>query len=214
MSLQLQQSSIYHIWQIPFRPYESRSSTLSHQEQRKRWGFVHVLQKANYVRSIFFSFSQQCIMGCGEQLLSIFFRFDNCLNLKDESLFHVLISELHWDYNKKRKKTKQRIIGYIGNRGSWLTPQGLIFASLHHVKSLCVSAGKGSVLHQENNSIDTGQVDIGKIVGQGVPPGVFWRSQLNLEQPRFLKFNISVQKNALIGVYGRKGLAPSHTQVG
>lgn len=76
-----------------------------------------------------------------------------------------------------------------------------------------VSAGKGSVLHQENNSIDTGQVDIGKRVGQGVPPGVFWRSQLNLEQPRFLKFNISVQKNALIGVYGRKGLAPSHTQV-
>lgn len=84
-----------------------------------------------------------------------------------------------------------------------------------HVKSfrVSVSAGKGSVLHQENSSIDTGQVDIGKRVGQGVPPGVFWRSQLNLEQPRFLKFNISVQKNALIGVYGRKGLAPSHTQV-
>lgn len=73
--------------------------------------------------------------------------------------------------------------------------------------------GRASVLHQENNSIDTGQVDIGKRVGQSVPPGVFWRSHLSLEQPRFLKFNISVQKNALIGVYGRKGLAPSHTQV-
>lgn len=69
------------------------------------------------------------------------------------------------------------------------------------------------MFHQENNSIDTGQVDIGKRVGQNVPPGVFWRSQLSLQQPRFLKFNISVQKNALIGVYGRKGLAPTHTQV-
>lgn len=69
------------------------------------------------------------------------------------------------------------------------------------------------MFHQENNSIDTGQVDIGKRVGQNVPPGVFWRSQLSLQQPRFLKFNISVQKNALVGVYGRKGLAPTHTQV-
>lgn len=69
------------------------------------------------------------------------------------------------------------------------------------------------MLHQENNSVDTGQVDIGRRVGQSVPPGVFWRSQITLEQPRFLKFNISVQKNALVGVYGRKGLAPSHTQV-
>lgn len=73
--------------------------------------------------------------------------------------------------------------------------------------------GRSSVFHQENNSLDVGQVDVGKRVGQNVPPGVFWRSQLRLEQPGFLKFNISVQKNALIGVYGRKGLAPTHTQV-
>lgn len=77
---------------------------------------------------------------------------------------------------------------------------------------LCLP-GRSSVFHQENNSLDIGQVDVGKRVGQNVPPGVFWRSQLRLEQPRFLKFNISVQKNALIGVYGRKGLAPTHTQV-
>uniref|UniRef100_A0A672I773 Teneurin transmembrane protein 3 n=1 Tax=Salarias fasciatus TaxID=181472 RepID=A0A672I773_SALFA len=43
-------------------------------------------------------------------------------------------------------------------------------------------------------------------------PGVFWRSQLYIDQPQFLKFNISVQKDALVGVYGRKGLPPSHTQ--
>lgn len=44
--------------------------------------------------------------------------------------------------------------------------------------------------------------------------GVFWRSQLYIDQPLFLKFNISLEKDALVGVYGRKGLAPSHTQVG
>lgn len=43
--------------------------------------------------------------------------------------------------------------------------------------------------------------------------GVFWRSQLYIDQPQFLKFNISVQRDALVGVYGRKGLPPSHTQV-
>lgn len=45
-------------------------------------------------------------------------------------------------------------------------------------------------------------------------PGVFWRSQLYIDQPLFLKFNISLEKDALVGVYGRKGLPPSHTQVG
>lgn len=34
-----------------------------------------------------------------------------------------------------------------------------------------------------------------------------------MDQPQFLKFNISVQRDALVGVYGRKGLPPSHTQV-
>lgn len=58
-------------------------------------------------------------------------------------------------------------------------------------------------------------------INQGVPAGlllfiqgVFWRTQLYIDQPQFLKFNISVQKEALVGVYGRKGLPPSHTQVG
>ncbi|XP_061644643.1 teneurin-3 isoform X5 [Phyllopteryx taeniolatus] len=72
--------------------------------------------------------------------------------------------------------------------------------------------GRTSILHQENNSVDTGPADVGKRAGLSVPPGVFWRSQLSVDKPRFLKFNITVQKNALIGVYGRKGLAPSHTQ--
>uniref|UniRef100_A0A8C7FJ19 Teneurin transmembrane protein 3 n=1 Tax=Oncorhynchus kisutch TaxID=8019 RepID=A0A8C7FJ19_ONCKI len=80
------------------------------------------------------------------------------------------------------------------------------------VKALPTQPSRNGAAHQENSSIDTGQVEVGRRVGQGIPPGVFWRSRLAMEQPRFLKFNISVQKNALVGVYGRKGLPPSHTQ--
>ncbi|XP_030284276.1 teneurin-3 isoform X1 [Sparus aurata] len=75
-----------------------------------------------------------------------------------------------------------------------------------------VSTDNGKMFLVENNTIDTGEVDVGRRAIQDVPPGVFWRSQLYIDQPQFLKFNISVQKDALVGVYGRKGLPPSHTQ--
>ncbi|XP_069052190.1 teneurin-2 isoform X2 [Lepisosteus oculatus] len=63
-----------------------------------------------------------------------------------------------------------------------------------------------------NSSIDTGNLEVGRRVTQEVPPGVFWRSLLHLDQPQFLKFNISLGKDALFGVYIRKGLPPSHAQ--
>ncbi|EPY78853.1 hypothetical protein CB1_000998024 [Camelus ferus] len=72
--------------------------------------------------------------------------------------------------------------------------------------------GKFGGFTQENNTIDSGELDVGRRAIQEVPPGIFWRSQLFIDQPQFLKFNISLQKDALIGVYGRKGLPPSHTQ--
>ncbi|CAL8354637.1 unnamed protein product [Merluccius merluccius] len=71
---------------------------------------------------------------------------------------------------------------------------------------------RSGALHPENSSIDAGPVAVGRRLAQALPPAVFWRSRITMETPSFLKFNISVQKNALIGVYGRKGLAPSHTQ--
>lgn len=74
-------------------------------------------------------------------------------------------------------------------------------------------SGKLGGFTHENNTIDSGELDIGRRAVQEVPPGIFWRSQLFIDQPQFLKFNISLQKDALIGVYGRKGLPPSHTQV-
>uniref|UniRef100_A0A3B4EG36 Teneurin-2 n=1 Tax=Pygocentrus nattereri TaxID=42514 RepID=A0A3B4EG36_PYGNA len=63
-----------------------------------------------------------------------------------------------------------------------------------------------------NSSIDTGDLEVGRRVTQEVPPGVFWRSLLHLSQPQFLKFNISLGKDAVFGVYIRKGLPPSHAQ--
>ncbi|XP_030636941.1 teneurin-2 isoform X2 [Chanos chanos] len=63
-----------------------------------------------------------------------------------------------------------------------------------------------------NTSINSGVLEIGRRVSQDVPPGVFWRSLLHLREPQFLKFNISLGKDALFGVYMRKGLPPSHAQ--
>ncbi|XP_074068571.1 teneurin-2 isoform X5 [Macrotis lagotis] len=73
------------------------------------------------------------------------------------------------------------------------------------------SGGKGPWT-PKNSSIDSGEAEVGRRVTQEVPPGVFWRSQIHISQPQFLKFNISLGKDALFGVYIRRGLPPSHAQ--
>ncbi|XP_038628395.1 teneurin-2 isoform X2 [Tachyglossus aculeatus] len=73
------------------------------------------------------------------------------------------------------------------------------------------SGGKGP-WSSKNSSIDSGEAEVGRRVTQEVPPGVFWRSQIHISQPQFLKFNISLGKDALFGVYIRRGLPPSHAQ--
>ncbi|XP_039241151.1 teneurin-2 isoform X4 [Pipra filicauda] len=72
-------------------------------------------------------------------------------------------------------------------------------------------AGRGPWVSR-NSSIDSGETEVGHRVTQEVPPGVFWRSQIHISQPQFLKFNISLGKDALFGVYIRRGLPPSHAQ--
>uniref|UniRef100_A0A8C1IIE9 Teneurin-2 n=1 Tax=Cyprinus carpio TaxID=7962 RepID=A0A8C1IIE9_CYPCA len=74
------------------------------------------------------------------------------------------------------------------------------------------SGGRGPWV-LKNSSINSGELELGQRVSHDVPPGVFWRSLLHLRQPHFLKFNISLGKDALFGVYMRKGLPPSHAQV-
>ncbi|KAK2499736.1 hypothetical protein MC885_011472 [Smutsia gigantea] len=60
------------------------------------------------------------------------------------------------------------------------------------------SGGKGP-WSLRNSSIDSGEAEVGRRVTQEVPPGVFWRSQIHISQPQFLKFNISLGKDALFG---------------
>uniref|UniRef100_A0A672QDW6 Teneurin-2 n=1 Tax=Sinocyclocheilus grahami TaxID=75366 RepID=A0A672QDW6_SINGR len=74
------------------------------------------------------------------------------------------------------------------------------------------TAPSGRPWAARNSSIDMGSLEVGRRVTQEVPPGVFWRSLMHLSQPQFLKFNISLGKDALFGVYIRKGLPPSHAQ--
>uniref|UniRef100_A0A8C6WUA9 Teneurin-4 n=1 Tax=Neogobius melanostomus TaxID=47308 RepID=A0A8C6WUA9_9GOBI len=65
---------------------------------------------------------------------------------------------------------------------------------------------------QISDYIDMGEIDVGRKVAQQIPPGIFWRSQVFIDHPMYLKFNVSLSKDALVGIYGRRGLPPSHTQ--
>ncbi|KAL0629759.1 Teneurin-4 [Plecturocebus cupreus] len=64
----------------------------------------------------------------------------------------------------------------------------------------------------DDSFIDSGEIDVGRRASQKIPPGTFWRSQVFIDHPVHLKFNVSLGKAALVGIYGRKGLPPSHTQ--
>ncbi|XP_037122972.1 teneurin-4 isoform X7 [Syngnathus acus] len=72
--------------------------------------------------------------------------------------------------------------------------------------------GKSDGLFPDDSYVDMGEIDVGRKVAQQIPPGVFWRSQIFVDHPMYMKFNVSLSKDALVGVYGRRGLPPSHTQ--
>uniref|UniRef100_A0A3Q2C661 Teneurin-4 n=1 Tax=Cyprinodon variegatus TaxID=28743 RepID=A0A3Q2C661_CYPVA len=74
------------------------------------------------------------------------------------------------------------------------------------------TSGKLDTLFPDDSYIDMGEIDVGRKVAQQIPPGIFWRSQVFIDHPMYLKFNMSLSKDALVGVYGRRGLPPSHTQ--
>lgn len=96
---------------------------------------------------------------------------------------------------------------------STLHMAGLMMWSLWLIYVVC-NAGKLDSLFPDDSYIDMGEIDVGRKVTQQIPPGVFWRSQVFIDHPMYLKFNMSLSKDALVGVYGRRGLPPSHTQVG
>ncbi|KAG5263703.1 hypothetical protein AALO_G00267690 [Alosa alosa] len=70
---------------------------------------------------------------------------------------------------------------------------------------------KGEKL-QRGRAIDRGEVDIGAQVSQVIPPSLFWRFHLTVHHPTYVKFNLSLSREALLGVYGRRNLPPTHTQ--
>ncbi|XP_061733975.1 teneurin-4 isoform X5 [Nerophis ophidion] len=72
--------------------------------------------------------------------------------------------------------------------------------------------GRSDGMFPDDSYIDMGEIDVGRKVAQQIPPAVFWRSQVFVDHPMYLKFNVSLSKDALVGVYGRRGLPPSHTQ--
>lgn len=96
---------------------------------------------------------------------------------------------------------------------SALYTSGLIVGSLWLIYFVC-HAGKLDSLFPDDSYIDMGEIDVGRKVTQQIPPGVFWRSQVFIDHPMYVKFNVSLSKDALVGIYGRRGLPPSHTQVG
>lgn len=71
----------------------------------------------------------------------------------------------------------------------------------------------GKLVLQKGRAIDTGEVEIGAQVMQTIPPGLFWRFQITIHHPMYLKFNISLAKDSLLGIYGRRNIPPTHTQV-
>ncbi|XP_053129531.1 teneurin-1 isoform X11 [Hemicordylus capensis] len=68
------------------------------------------------------------------------------------------------------------------------------------------------IVFQKGQAINTGEVEIGDQVMQTIPPGLFWRFQIMIHHPMYLKFNISLAKDSLLGIYGRRNSPPTHTQ--
>ncbi len=66
---------------------------------------------------------------------------------------------------------------------------------------------------QRGRVIERGEVAVGTQLVQAIPPGLFWRFHLTVHHPEYVKFNISLTRDALLGIYGRRNIPPTHTQV-
>lgn len=56
------------------------------------------------------------------------------------------------------------------------------------------------------------QLQIGETTLPTIPPKSFWRSKFTQDESKFVKFNMSIEDDAVLGVYGRRGVAPSVAQ--
>lgn len=134
------------------------------------------------------------------------------LKKKESWMFLLLNGEGGWGLAGKHHKEKCKAHESPVVQGLW--PLISLVANCVPLSSLpCVLVGKPSSFFPEDSFIDSGEIDVGRRASQKIPPGTFWRSQVFIDHPVHLKFNVSLGKAALVGIYGRKGLPPSHTQV-
>lgn len=73
--------------------------------------------------------------------------------------------------------------------------------------------GAGTVVVIDKNEIvDKYEMQPGRKSTLSVPPNSFWRSSIYIPNDGNMKFNFTVNRRASFGVYGRKGIQPSHTK--
>nr|XP_039266115.1 teneurin-3-like isoform X3 [Styela clava] len=56
------------------------------------------------------------------------------------------------------------------------------------------------------------EIQLGRKARFSVPAGMFWRSLVFMGSDDHLKFNFTISRRAVLGVYGRKGIRPTHTK--
>lgn len=56
------------------------------------------------------------------------------------------------------------------------------------------------------------EIKIGESTQTTIEPKSFWQSQFTQSESKFVKFNLSIDSDAVLGVYGRRGVAPSVAQ--
>jgi len=78
---------------------------------------------------------------------------------------------------------------------------------------VCVCVFPSPEKWARGRAIDRGEVVVGTLQSQTIPPGLFWRFHMTVHHPTYIKFNLSLSHNALLGVYGRRNIPPTHTQV-
>ena len=56
------------------------------------------------------------------------------------------------------------------------------------------------------------QYPLGKRMEKEIDPFGFWRTQFYMPTPTYVKFNFTVPRDTVIGVYGRRKTQPTHAQ--
>lgn len=53
---------------------------------------------------------------------------------------------------------------------------------------------------------------LGTEVAENVGPGLFWKLQMQLQESKFVKCNLSIAEEGTVGVFGRRNIPPTVVQ--